>query len=606
MNDNIKNVINMKKNINTTLGIIGMLCVLIITAACQKLEFSKDKAGFDEAGDLSIYSIRLFGFGNTDGERVADFGAGQTYNIGDAGESPQNADLIAFWSAADGVSFVSALDIPTLQEFSAGQTINSDWHVKNQTTFVRLAANETYRARYHSINVAHEVRDLYEWALDEVEQQPNYNEQLHGPYMTVKGLAEGDLLLARTESGVYVVALVASVTGGTAGDIRLLVKMDKRSYTAVPALDPNERMDTHEALLARPGSTTGAAVVRFLDVSTGSTYIQTSSTHTSTDYGRGVLYFQDRVDMVFLNSSSTNHNLRSPDNGNLGSWTVGSWIINDWAVRNSSRFIRLGQSEYADSLFTYSYQNHHIRDAWNEVVDKVENDPDFAGLGPNDLVTDVTEGDLILFRSESKNTYALIKVVAQTTGSAGDLLLSMKVDNSNRVIVPRATQLILTGVPGYQFIDFETGTVVGEANEEALAYGAGRFDVFHAKGSSSNHNLYSATSQNFGTFSAALQTRINAWPIRNRTEMVALAAGDLTNDVYRSLSDGDYAGMMAVWEAAIAAQNPVERLYPLAIGQVVLINSIDRGRFITARVLNTDNSQTTGSLAIEYKQATRP
>lgn len=416
----------MKKSIKFKYSIIACFFFFLATA-CQKMNISDDMAGFDPEGDLPMYSVNLTGPGQASGERIIDVGEGTLYTLSEGTESPQHMDFIILWSSNTGMNLVSPLDVNRLNGWSAGKTMNDEWLVKNKTEFLKLDASVESQALYEGIKHTAEVKKLYEDTYDVYKDNPELNTLDYGPSMSMRNIMEGDILLMKTSKKVYAAAKVLNIRTGTSGGLELAFKIYRNDQIEIPAVGPNERLDFYETTLDRPGYLNGR---RFLDISTGETYAST----TTVPQAEHPFFNQEKVDVAFFNSAERGYfNLLSiDDEQRLPLWSSGETVYKDWLTKNSGVFIKIDASEMADSLFLHTYTKSILHDSYEFAKQQVAGQADYAEEihGPGKFVSALKEGDLIFFRSESKNVLAMMHVSEHTSGGTGKLVLSVRVDNS--------------------------------------------------------------------------------------------------------------------------------------------------------------------------------
>jgi len=566
-------------------------------ASCQKSIIPNDPAGFDAGSDLARVGLVLQGPGVASGLRLLDLGTGQRYTLAEGTEVPEKIDLVMLWGSASGMNLIAPSNIARLNEWSAGQTINNTWLVKNTTTFVRIKSSATTQATYDGIMRTDDLAEAYQNALNTVEQQEGYLESEYGPGPAVRNLTVGDLVFMETEKQVRAVALVTNLATGTSGSLGLSMKIDVSKRTEIPPVPASERIEIYETELDRPGYDEGK---RFLDFSTGTTYDLSAMTPQE----RHAFHHQEKIDVVFLNSADKgSFNFMSPDDEEwLASWSIGSDLNANWLVKNEGVFVKMDASAKADSIFLHSYRKSHLRNAFSHALAEVDGQEGYAidTHGPGKHIGSLKVGDLIFFKSESKQICVMAKVTAQASGGAGTIALAVKVDRSEEIAVPpppvRNLRLTGVGASTADFIDFSSVVVHKEGTAEL---NTAAIDVAHLRGSSTSHNFIAITNgPGFGAWTAALRANIEAWPVRNHAELINLGSAAEHVALYESLDERDREAMAAAFEHAKTLHTPTGRLSNVGTGDIIFINSVDRGIIVAIKVVES-NPQ--GGLEIAFK-----
>lgn len=418
--------------------VLGILTIV----SCQKLNLSNDLAGFDPEGNLPSLEISLTGPGAAAGERIMDMSTAKVYTLENATLVPEMADFILLYSTTTGMNLVSPIDMERLNGWAPGKTINETWLLKNTTYFIRLEASAEHQKVYNEIKRSEDLKPAYENAKVLVKTQENYNEKEHGPTVSVRDLAVGDILFIKTEKEAYGVARVNGITTGNSGSLALSFKLDIRNTVGVSPIDASEKIDMYETLVDRPGSNNGK---RFLDITTGTTYIRDVSVPLELQ----AIGNQEKVDLFFGRSASSGlFNLISMDNNErLDLFSMGKEVIRDWLVKNESSIIKLDASAFTDSLFLHTYTKSKLHGAYAKALEKVVQQDnynvDIHGAGGH--ISEIEMGDLFFVKSESKKVLAMVKVVSSTLGTAGSLGLSVKVDNSEKIEILPSPGMLKAG-----------------------------------------------------------------------------------------------------------------------------------------------------------------
>ncbi|NGM60426.1 hypothetical protein G5B30_00720 [Sphingobacterium sp. SGG-5] len=593
-------------NNNLNLACLAAFCLLIMTG-CSKMKIQDDLAGFDPDGDMGYFNVLLKGPGQASGERILDVGNGQLYTLEQASEVPEKIDFLTLWDPVSGMNIVAPVDMEYLAQWEDGQTVNANWHVKNTTNFIKLDASDSHLQLFASIASAEDVKAAYAQAREEVVDQEDYDIAQHGPGLFVQQISEGDLILMETDKGVYAAALVQNVNAGAAGSLRLSVKVDKRSYSDVPPLDPSEVMDIYETQVEQPGAIGG---LRYLDFSTGETYLQSNVL-----FYQGAIYHQEKIDMVLFNATGLgSYNFVSPDNDErLAEWPgAGQEIIDRWQVRNSSHFIKLESSESSHALFSEIYNNTGIRNAYHQTLAELEADPNYEpdGRGPGKYINEVELGDVILFKSETKNIYAIAQVISHAPGDDGHVRLSVKVDNSAQQYVAPAPlpepvgEVTELHVDFYgasnnpALIDLANATLHLEADAEQHP---GDIDMAILEGLSTRTNFNVIANRTGFDWVTALRGRIDNWSVKNDGAFIRLEAGPAANALFDQ-TDSRYDDLKETFEKVAKEKASVPHLTLVDTDQVIFFRSISRDFYAVMKMVNvTKQGNNVGELTMLVK-----
>lgn len=159
------------------------------------------------------------------------------------------------------------------------------------------------------------------------------------------------------------------------------------------------------------------------DLKTGGAYSITSAADAT-----------EHIDMLLLRSSSTEMNLMVPANSGVTAWGSSKHIPDEWATRNNGTMVRLpNPSEYEVNLFENAETVQDIQDAFDEMEVEVKNRPGYSSTndGPSGRVRSIGTGDIILFKSASRDVIAIMKVGEIVPGAAGSMQLQVKTGPSN-------------------------------------------------------------------------------------------------------------------------------------------------------------------------------
>src|SRR5690606_4126463 len=161
--------------------------------------------------------------------RMIDVGQAKLYTLDAAGQTPENIDFVMFWGNTSQMCLVSPLDVDRLSQWEVGATINEQWLVKNETTFMKFGAS--YGNLYDDIKQLDDIKKVYDEALVTVKEQEGYSVLRHGPSIDIRELNAGDIVLMKTEKNVYAIAKVLNLRTGNSGGAKFAFKVDRRNET---------------------------------------------------------------------------------------------------------------------------------------------------------------------------------------------------------------------------------------------------------------------------------------------------------------------------------------------------------------------------------------
>src|SRR5699024_4497542 len=138
------------------------------------------------------------------------------------------------------------------------------------------------------------------------------------------------------------------------------------------------------------------------------------------------------MDFIILWSSNTGMNLVSPlDVNRLNGWAAGKTMNDEWLVKNSTEFLKLDASSESLELYEGIDRYSQVKPLYEEIYEKNKSEEsiDPFDYGPGITLRNISEGDILLMKT-SKQVYAVAKVLAIRTGTAGGLELGIKIDRS--------------------------------------------------------------------------------------------------------------------------------------------------------------------------------
>ncbi|NGM61304.1 hypothetical protein G5B30_05160 [Sphingobacterium sp. SGG-5] len=565
----------MKAFINRILT--GLL--LLIVFSCQDKLFVEDLAGFDPNSNLPLYEITLTNPGQNAAMTYLDLGSGEIYNYTDATKHPEKIDFIYLWGTSSGANLVSPDNIARLNEWGSGQNVNANWFIKNKTTFIRLAKEAVPTDFYSNVHSMADVKNAYASLKVLVEAQPDYNPTLHGEGNQLRNIQVGDLLGIKTSKQVYAIAKVQSLATGNAGSISLAIKADKSAEVQVEPIAPSEVYSSFDIDMDMLEDLTGKSL---LDLSDGTGYTVTEG-----------YYNQSVIDAVFYHDGQDmTVSAPSQDIPMLNEDVIE--IQGDWTRRIETKFIRLKASTETDTKWNRTYKNSQIKELFNTSKAVVEGYDDYAVdlYGPANSVKGIQTGDVILYFSEDRNIYGMIRV----TDSGPDFLKAqakVNIYDKGELVPPVLHEFTSTGAGSSTaaYVDFKTGNVYtteaeGEANVADI-------DIISVRGSSSGNNLFPTTSDaTAGAWYASWGTRMATWPNRNAAEIYGYL-GDTTPahwwELYHDLKEDQT--MWDDFQTATAGVTPVQRLRETSVSTgpkfnktVIFIHCLDRKLLVALKV----------------------
>lgn len=578
------------KNIIQTAILSIFVLIVVLAGGCEKMKFADDLAGFDPEGDLAQIAVNLTGPGQASGERLMDIGEGKLHQLAPAGETPELIDFVMLWGSTSGMNFVSPIDMARLESWAAGVTINENWLVKNATTFIKLSSSDAHHQIYENIDQAADIKPAYDHALSIVDQQEDYDINQHGPGLSLRFVSPGDIVFFKTSKDVYAVARVMNLNTGTSGSLSMVFKIDLRAKKQVQPVAASEKIDMYNVTLNRPGYLNGQ---RYWNVSDGETYQVASGA----SYNEHAFYNQEKIDLVFFNNSNYgNFNLVSPHaEERLSNWGTGQDINEDWLVKNEGELLKIEASAFADSIFLNSYTKSLLTEAYNQVLSS-SNDEN-SGLH----VSDLKQGDLIFFKSSSKNILAMMQVTAHTSGGAGAMTLAVKVDNTKKVEVMPSPDALNYGqikVGGWSNLGPESNTfhvdlaTISRHNPASADANQGSIDMLNLWSGSGFVNFMAPISGSVTGWGAS--SRIVDWTDRNdgtfvlqsapSAEELATFDGLVNRDLLVQAFEDAEANVTSRPDYVAANNGPDIRVRHLAAGDLVYFKSNTPGRNLYAAI----------------------
>ena len=572
-------------NIFKMSGYIILISVIVAgIGSCKKDNISKGIGAFDPDGDIVIMSLSLTDNGLENDSKFMDVSGGLTYNFQGASTNPENIDFVMFFNQTTGFNMVTPHDIKKLSNTETGRIMNNTWLNKNRAKVFKLGASETTSNLFKKVTTSKKLRETYRATLDNL--SGSGDPAVYGPGKSLENIKKDDLIFFYSEDREFYALLKVFKTDQTNGAvIEFEIKMDNNSAKQVSPADQSNLMTIFDANFVNPGTTSG---IRYLDFSTGISYNNID-----------VMQNQEKIDFVCFNSSVYGINMLVPsDEVSLNGFGGGRTMNSDWIVKNEGVLLKLNASSEADSLFLFTINNEMIRNAFDSINQNISNTGgyDVRVNGPGGKIEHVNVGDLLVFKSVSRNIYGLAKVTELVPGNSGNVTLSVKVDNSNKIEIPappnREMSMTATGYASAKFLDLPAGEIYDEATAKPIS---GKIDLIFIRGSSSGLNMFPTTNESaMKAWSSSIWPgRIAEWEVRNETFLINLG----NNPIYETLREGRLNDMKEAYENN---GQPLSRLSGIKKDDVILVYSADR-KFYAA--LKVTEAATEGSIRFKYKVA---
>lgn len=566
----------------TSLGVLLSAMLILSVSSCKKDNISDGAGDFDPNGDIVIMAVSLADQGAQNDVKFMDISGGLVYNLEQASTRPETIDILMQYEAGTGFSLITPPDIHRLAQSEVGRVMNNTWLNKNKATVFKMSASAEINEVFRNAKTSGDVKNAYQRYLNEMSGS---DVDVFGPGKSLTGVEKGDLVFFHSEDRNFYALMKVFKTETETGTIEFEIKMDNNSVIAVQPADPSNLMTMYDASFEGPGQTKGR---RYMDFSNGESFDNIE-----------VIANQHRIDFVAFNASASGINFIVPAAESLlGGFGGGKTMNSDWLVKNDGEFLRLPASEMADSLFLFTLNNEMIRNAYTTVAQDIENTPDYdvTAHGPRGGVRPIEEGDVVLFKSESRKIYGILKVTELVSGNSGRVAFSAKVDNSQKVdIAPapnRQFEMESAGYNSAHFLDFLEGVDYTEEDGKPVSE---KIDLIFTRGSSTYINLFPTNNE------AALKAwSASVWPARmaeweTRNDVLLVNIGD--DPIYETLREGKLEDMKQAYEDA---GTPSPRLTRIAKNDVIFFHSIDRGFYGAIKVIDAVND---GYFHFKYKVA---
>ncbi|MBL1407423.1 hypothetical protein [Sphingobacterium faecale] len=137
------------------------------------------------------------------------------------------------------------------------------------------------------------------------------------------------------------------------------------------------------------------------------------------------------IDLLYAYGQTTKSNLMTPNSTSITQFgtVYKDKVANAWEVKNRGMMVVIKSGKKNKGLFKELKKGDDIERLYLETVKTIKEEPEYNILrnGPSRRLTELEIGDLILFRSQSKQLYAAGFVVGLTEGTKGMIDIDFKV-----------------------------------------------------------------------------------------------------------------------------------------------------------------------------------
>ena len=172
------------------------------------------------------------------------------------------------------------------------------------------------------------------------------------------------------------------------------------------------------------GANSNASFGNYIDAHTGYSYISD-----------GAYNAQENIDFIILRSGAgTEQNILLPSttDGNLRAWGNSKHVANGdeskgwdpWSVRNAGLIMRLPDPSSAElDLYEQATTKAELEAAFDYYEEHIVNRPSYNSTnhGPSTRIRQVSTGDILAFKSSSRDVVFLMKVEEVITGTTGHI-----------------------------------------------------------------------------------------------------------------------------------------------------------------------------------------
>lgn len=172
------------------------------------------------------------------------------------------------------------------------------------------------------------------------------------------------------------------------------------------------------------GAASSTAYGSFIDLIKGDIYTN------STAIGQS-----QQIDLIFQHSASNNANLLTTDCATLNSFAGAYNVVQQFAQINSSHIFKVKAASAGfinyDSIISSNQIFSAFENAETALLDL--DTYDSVNDGPGDRLRNLAVGDIVFFKSFTRNCYAILRVSAITTGATGNIRLDVKSTNKPKL-----------------------------------------------------------------------------------------------------------------------------------------------------------------------------
>lgn len=140
---------------------------------------------------------------------------------------------------------------------------------------------------------------------------------------------------------------------------------------------------------------------------------------------------QGDIDLLYAFGKTTLANLMTPNSSSLKQFgpNYKNKVDGEWETKNRGMMVAIKSDKANKKIFKKIKKNADIKKLYTETAKSVKSLPDYKELrhGPARRLTHLEEGDLVLFRSQSRQFYAIGYVSSIKEGVKGVIEIDFKV-----------------------------------------------------------------------------------------------------------------------------------------------------------------------------------
>lgn len=153
-------------------------------------------------------------------------------------------------------------------------------------------------------------------------------------------------------------------------------------------------------------------------------------------YAASSILASETIDIVYQHSGSNGANLLTTDASTLSAFSAVNNTVQQYATINASEMIKI-KAAHANLIPNYDSitTSKQIFDALTIAEDYVNNNPPDANIseGPGDRMRSLAVGDIIFFKSFTRDAYAVLRITNITAGTTGNIRIDVKSTNKQRL-----------------------------------------------------------------------------------------------------------------------------------------------------------------------------